>query len=170
MYLRIAPELYPQAPGHRRIWSGCYEINRNFRNEGVSTQHNPEFTMLELYRAYADYEDLMEMVEALLRGMCESLLGEPKLSYQGKEYDCSKPFARMTVEDAIAKYNPDIDKKKIRDLDYLKGVAKKLDIKIEKSYGSGKLQIEIFEKTCEDETTRTDLHYFVPNRNFTAVT
>jgi lysyl-tRNA synthetase class 2 len=147
--LRIAPELFLKrltVGGFERV----YEINKSFRNEGMSTQHNPEFTMLELYRAYADYEDLMEMVEAMLRGMSESLLGEAKLSYQDREYDFSKPFARMTVEEAIAKHNPDIDKKKIRDLDYLKGIAKKLDIKVEKSYGSGKLQIEIFEKTCED--------------------
>jgi lysyl-tRNA synthetase class 2 len=149
LFLRIAPELFLKrltVGGFERV----YEINKSFRNEGMSTQHNPEFTMLELYRAYADYEDLMEMVEAMLRGMSESLLGEAKLSYQDREYDFSKPFARMTVEEAIAKYNPDIDKKKIRDLDYLKGIAKKLDIKVEKSYGSGKLQIEIFEKTCED--------------------
>ena len=150
LFLRIAPELFLKrltVGGFERV----YEINKSFRNEGMSTQHNPEFTMLELYRAYADYEDLMEMVEAMLRGMSESLLGEAKLSYQDREYDFSKPFERMTVEDAIAKHNPDIDKKKIRDLDYLKGIAKKLDIKVEKSYGSGKLQIEIFEKTCEDE-------------------
>ena len=149
LYLRIAPELFLKrliVGGFERV----YEINRSFRNEGMSTQHNPEFTMLELYRAYADYEDLIEMVEAMLRGMSESLMGKSKVNYQGEDYDFSKPFTRMSVEDAIAKYNPDIDRKKIRDLDYLTGVANKIDIKIEKSHGSGKLQIEIFEKTCED--------------------
>jgi lysyl-tRNA synthetase class 2 len=150
LYMRIAPELFLKrltVGGFERV----YEINRNFRNEGMSTQHNPEFTMLELYRAYADYEDLMEMVEAMLHGMAEALLGETSVRYQGEDYDFAKQFARMTVEEAIVKFNPAIDKSKIRDLDYLSGVAKKLDIRIEKSYGSGKLQIEIFEKTCEDK-------------------
>jgi len=150
LYLRIAPELFLKrliVGGFERV----YEINRSFRNEGMSTQHNPEFTMLELYRAYADYEDLIEMVEAMLRGMSESLVGEPKVHYQGEDYDFSKPFKRMSVEDAIIEYNTTIDKGKLRDLKYLSGIAKKLDIKIEKGYGSGKLQIEIFEKTCEDK-------------------
>jgi len=150
LYMRIAPELFLKrlvVGGFERV----YEINRNFRNEGISTQHNPEFTMLELYRAYADYLDLIDMVEALLRGMSESLLGESTVQYQGEVYDFAKPFARMTVEQAIIKYNPHIDKDKLRDLDYLKGVADKLDLKVEPSYGSGKLQIEIFEKTCEDD-------------------
>ena len=149
LYLRIAPELFLKrliVGGFERV----YEINRSFRNEGMSTQHNPEFTMLELYRAYADHEDLIEMVEAMLRGMSESLMGKSMVHYQGEDYDFSKPFTRMTIEDAIVKYNPNFDKKKIRDLDYLTGVANKIDIKIEKSHGSGKLQIEIFEKTCED--------------------
>ena len=149
LYLRIAPELFLKRltiGGFERV----YEINRSFRNEGMSTQHNPEFTMLELYRAYADYEDLIEMVEAMLRGMSESLLGESRIKYQGEEYDFANSFTRMTVEEAIVKYNPDIDQKKLRDLDYLTGVAKKLDIRVEKNHGSGKLQIEIFEKTCEE--------------------
>lgn len=150
LYMRIAPELFLKrlvVGGFERV----YEINRSFRNEGMSTQHNPEFTMLELYRAYADYEDLIEMVEALLRGMSESLLGASKVHYQGEDYDFSKQFARMTVEEAIAKHNPDFDPDKLRDLDYLKSVAKKLDIKIEKNVGCGKLQIGVFEKTCEDK-------------------
>ncbi len=97
LYLRIAPELFLKRltiGGFERV----YEINRSFRNEGMSTQHNPEFTMLELYRAYADYEDLIEMVEAMLRGMSESLLGESKIRYQGEEYDFAKSFTRMTIE------------------------------------------------------------------------
>jgi lysyl-tRNA synthetase class 2 len=150
LYMRVAPELFLKrlvVGGFERV----YEINRNFRNEGISTQHNPEFTMLELYRAYADYEDLIEMVEALFRGMSESLLGDSRVQYQGEEYDFAEPFARMTVEEAVGKYNPDIDLARIRDLDYLKGIADRLDIKVEPGYGSGKLQIEIFEKTCEDK-------------------
>ncbi len=146
LYLRIAPELFLKrliVGGFERV----YEINRSFRNEGMSTQHNPEFTMLELYRAYADHEDLIEMVEAMLRGMSESLMGKSMVHYQGEDYDFSKPFTRMTIEDAIVKYNPNFDKKKIRGLDYLTGVANKIDIRSEKSHGSGKVQIEIFEKT-----------------------
>jgi len=148
LYLRIAPELFLKrltVGGFERI----YEINRNFRNEGVSTQHNPEFTMLELYRAYADYEDLMSMIEALLHGMAESILGSTEVNYQGETYDFAKPIERMTIEQAIFKHNADFDQAKIRDHDYLDSYAKNLGIKIKDNYGAGKLQIEIFEKTCE---------------------
>lgn len=148
LYLRIAPELFLKrltVGGFERV----YEINRSFRNEGVSTQHNPEFTMLELYRAYADYEDLMSLIEALLHGMSDSILGTTEVTYQGETYDFSKPIERMTIEQAILKYNPDFDKDRIRDRDYLESVAKDLGIKIKDSYGAGKLQIEIFEKTGE---------------------
>ncbi|NNE61296.1 MAG: lysine--tRNA ligase, partial [Woeseia sp.] len=109
LYLRIAPELNLKrlvVGGFERV----YEINRNFRNEGVSTQHNPEFTMLELYRAYADYRDLIDMIEALLRGMTDSLFGTTKISYQGETYDFGKPFDRLTVEEAILRYNADIER------------------------------------------------------------
>ena len=149
LYLRIAPELNLK----RLIVGGfdrVYEINRNFRNEGVSTQHNPEFTMLELYRAYATYEDLIDMVEALLHGMSDAILGTTKVNYQGEEIDFGKQFARMTVEEVILKYNPDIDKGRLRDRDYLVGVCEKLGIPVKDSYGPGKLQIEIFEKTGEE--------------------
>ncbi len=149
MYLRVAPELNLKrltVGGFERV----YEINRNFRNEGVSTQHNPEFTMLELYRAYADYEDLIVMLEAMLKGMAEAVLGETAVQYQGETYDFGKPFARKSVEDVIIEFNPDIDRGKLRDRDYLVGIASVLGIKIEDGYGSGKLQIEIFEKTGED--------------------
>jgi lysyl-tRNA synthetase, class II len=149
LYLRIAPELNLK----RLIVGGfdrVYEINRNFRNEGVSTQHNPEFTMLELYRAYATYEDLIDMVEALLHGMSDSILGTPKVTYQDEEIDFGKKFARMTVEEVILKFNPDLDKGKLRDRDYLVRVCEKLGIPIKEGYGPGKLQIEIFEKTGEE--------------------
>ena len=149
LYLRIAPELNLKrlvVGGFERV----YEINRNFRNEGVSTQHNPEFTMLELYRAYADYEDLIDMVEALLHGMADSVLGSSIVKYQGEEFDFGSTFARMTVEEVIKKFNPDIDGTKLRDRDYLVGVCEKLGILVKDSYGPGKLQIEIFEKTGED--------------------
>ena len=149
LYLRIAPELNLK----RLIVGGfdrVYEINRNFRNEGVSAQHNPEFTMLELYRAYATYEDLIDMVEALLHGMSDAILGTTKVHYQGEEIDFGNHFVRMTVEEVILKFNPDIDKAKLRDRDYLAGVCDKLGIPIKDSYGPGKLQIEIFEKTGEE--------------------
>ncbi len=149
LYLRIAPELNLK----RLIVGGLervYEINRNFRNEGVSTQHNPEFTMLELYRAYADYEDLIDMVEALMHGMADAVLGRSTVTYQGEEYNFGEPFARMTIEEVILKYNPELDRSKLRDRDYLVGICDKLGIPVKDSYGPGKLQIEIFEKTGED--------------------
>ena len=150
LYLRVAPELNLKrltVGGFERV----YEINRNFRNEGVSTQHNPEFTMLELYRAYADYEDLIVMIEALLKGMSQSVLGSEQVTYQGEEYDFARPFARMTVEDVVMKYNPDINRQRLRERNYLAEVAGSLGIKVEDGYGAGKLQIEIFEKTGEDQ-------------------
>ncbi|MDX1506762.1 MAG: lysine--tRNA ligase [Woeseiaceae bacterium] len=150
LFLRIAPELNLKrlvVGGFERV----YEINRNFRNEGVSTQHNPEFTMLELYRAYADYEDLIDMVEALLRGMSDAILGGTTVNYQGEEIHFDKAFERLTVEDVIIKYNPQLDRGKLRDRDYLAAYCEELGIPVKDSYGPGKLQIEIFEKTCEDK-------------------
>lgn len=150
LYLRVAPELNLKrltVGGFERV----YEINRNFRNEGVSTQHNPEFTMLELYRAYADYEDLIVMLEAMLKGMSESVLGSSVVTYEDETFDFSKPFERLTVEDVIAKFNPSIEVARIRDRNYLVDVATRLGIKVEDNYDSGKLQIEIFEKTGEAE-------------------
>jgi lysyl-tRNA synthetase class 2 len=150
LFLRIAPELNLKrliVGGFERV----YEINRNFRNEGVSTQHNPEFTMLELYRAYATYEDLMDMVEAMLHGMADAIAGQPVMDYQGESFDFSKTFRRMTVEEVILHFNPDLDASKLRDRDYLAGICEKLGIPLKDSYGPGKLQIEIFEKTGEDK-------------------
>ena len=149
LFLRIAPELNLKrliVGGFERV----YEINRNFRNEGVSTQHNPEFTMLELYRAYADYEDLIEMVEALMHGIADSILGQSKVQYQGEEFDFGGSFERMTVAEVIMKYNPDLDPSKLRDREYLVGVCEKLGVPVKDGYGPGKLQIEIFDKTGEE--------------------
>ena len=148
LFLRVAPELNLKrltVGGFERV----YEINRNFRNEGVSTQHNPEFTMLELYRAYADYEDLIIMIEALLKGMAQSVFGKSTVNCQGHEYDFSKPFARMSVAESIAKYNPDLSMEKIGERSYLAEFAAALGVKVEDNYGAGKLQIEIFDKTVE---------------------
>lgn len=149
LYLRIAPELNLKRlviGGFERV----YEINRNFRNEGVSTQHNPEFTMLELYRAYATYDDLMDMVEAMLHGMADAIVGQSSIDYQGETFDFAKTFDRMTVEEVILKFNPDLEAPKLRDRDYLVSVCEKLGVHVKDNYGPGKLQIEIFEKTGED--------------------
>jgi lysyl-tRNA synthetase class 2 len=148
LYLRIAPELNLKRlviGGFERV----YEINRNFRNEGVSTQHNPEFTMMEAYRAYADYEDWMGSTEAMLHGMADAVNGTTIISYQGEEYDFGKPFARLTVEEAVAKYNPEFDTSKIRDRDYLAEWCERLGAPVRDGYGAGKLQTEIFDETCE---------------------
>lgn len=148
LYLRIAPELYLK----RLVVGGfekVYEINRNFRNEGLSTRHNPEFTMLEFYEAYADYNDLMDITEALLRSMAETVLGSTTVSYQGDEYDFSKPFARMTVTESVLHFNPEVDAASLQDIDSARKLAEKLGIPVKDSYGLGKLQIEIFEKTVE---------------------
>jgi lysyl-tRNA synthetase class 2 len=148
LYLRIAPELNLKrliVGGFERV----YEINRNFRNEGVSTQHNPEFTMMEAYRAYADYNDWMDSTEAMLHGMADAVNGTTVVHYQGEEYDFGKAFERLTVEEAIAKYNPDFDVSKIRDRDYLAALCDKLGAPVKDGYGAGRLQTEIFDETCE---------------------
>jgi lysyl-tRNA synthetase class 2 len=161
MYLRIAPELYLKrltVGGFERV----YEINRNFRNEGVSTQHNPEFTMLELYQAYADYHDLMEMIENLFQGLADTLLGTRKLVYQGVEYDLSAGFARLTIEQIILTNNPGLDPRSLRDLAYLRGVCERLKIPYQAGDGPGKLQIEIFEKTGEHTLVQPTFAYGYP--------
>ena len=148
MFLRIAPELYLK----RLVVGGfekVYEINRNFRNEGVSTRHNPEFTMLEFYQAYADYNDLMDLTEDLLRNLASEVLGTTTVSYQGEQYDFGKPFQRLSVFDAILHYNPDISAEQLADQAGARAIAESLGIKLKDSYGLGKLQIEIFEKTVE---------------------
>ena len=148
LFLRVAPELYLKrlvVGGYERV----YEINRNFRNEGLSTRHNPEFTMLEFYQAYADYHDLMDLTEDLLRGMAKDLHGTTTIEYQGSQYDFGKPFQRITVHDAILHYNPQLKAADIDELESAKVVADKLKIPVKDGYGLGKLQIEIFEKTVE---------------------
>jgi len=161
MYLRIAPELYLK----RLIVGGLervYEINRNFRNEGLSNQHNPEFTMLELYLAYADYRDLMDWIEKAVRGLAESLYGTQQLSYQGRPYDLAKPFRRVTVEQAIIDNNPGIDPLSLRDLTYLRKRCEQLGLKFDSQDGPGKLQIEIFEKTAESTLSDPTFVYAYP--------
>jgi len=148
LFLRIAPELYLKrlvVGGFERV----YEINRNFRNEGLSTRHNPEFTMLEFYEAYADFNDLMDLTEDMLRSMAQEIVGSTTISYQGDEYDFGKPFDRMTIKESILHFNPDISAEELDDLDKATTIAQRLEIPLKDSYGLGKVQIEIFEKTVE---------------------
>ncbi|MCH2476395.1 MAG: lysine--tRNA ligase [Gammaproteobacteria bacterium] len=148
-YLRIAPELYLKrlvVGGMERV----YEINRSFRNEGVSPQHNPEFTMLELYLAYASYEDIMKLVEGMMIAIAEDLNDSTTIKYQGQEYDLSGPYQRMTLEESVIRFNPDMDVDKLRDHDYLLSICKELNTKATKDTPSGKLLFGIFEKTVED--------------------
>jgi lysyl-tRNA synthetase class 2 len=148
LFLRIAPELYLKrlvVGGFERV----FEINRNFRNEGLSTRHNPEFTMMEFYQAYADYRDLMDMTEELLRGLAETVLGTTMVNYQGDVYDFGKPFARMSIKESILHFNPDISAAQLEDIEQARGVAQRLGLQLKESYGLGKVQIEIFEATVE---------------------
>jgi lysyl-tRNA synthetase class 2 len=148
LYLRIAPELYLK----RLVVGGfekVFEINRNFRNEGLSTRHNPEFTMLEWYQAYADYFDLMDLTEDMLRACAQSVLGSTTVTYEDKDYDLSKPFQRMTVKESILRFNPDLKADQLESLEAASDVALDLNIPLKDNYGLGKIQIEIFEKTVE---------------------
>jgi lysyl-tRNA synthetase class 2 len=148
LYLRIAPELFLK----RLVVGGfekVYEINRNFRNEGLSTRHNPEFTMLEFYEAYVDHYHLMDLTETLLRGIAVDLLGSAEVSYQGETYDFGRPFKRLSVFDSILHYNPDISAAELSDEHDARAIAGRLGIELRPSYGLGKVQVEIFEKTVE---------------------
>lgn len=158
MYLRIAPELYLKrlvVGGFDRV----FEINRNFRNEGLSTRHNPEFTMLEFYQAYADYHDLMDLTENMLRYVAQRALGSTQFIntvrndagdvIETREYNFEKPFTRLSVFDSILHFNPDIKAETLQTLEGAQAIAKQLGIPLKNSYGLGKIQIEIFEKTVE---------------------
>ncbi|MGZ8215273.1 MAG: lysine--tRNA ligase, partial [Methylosarcina sp.] len=148
LFLRIAPELYLKrlvVGGFERV----FEINRNFRNEGLSTRHNPEFTMLEFYQAYAEYHDLMDLTEDMLRGLAQEVSGQTIITYQGEQYDFGKPFERMTVFESILRFNPELTSSDIDNREGAARIARKLGLPIKDSYGLGKIQIEIFEKTVE---------------------
>src|SRR5690554_222621 len=149
MYLRIAPELYLK----RLVVGGfekVFEINRNFRNEGLSTRHNPEFTMVEFYQAHANHHDLMDLTENLLRDLCLSVKGTTKIEYQGSEFDFGAPFRRLSVFDAILEYNPEWSAEAISDLSSARALAEELKIPVKETWGIGKLQIELFESTVEE--------------------
>lgn len=148
MYLRIAPELYLKrlvVGGFERV----FEINRNFRNEGVSPRHNPEFTMMELYMAYADYKDLIVLTEELFRTLTENVLGSSVVQYGEQTFDFGKPFAKLTMKEAICKYRPETNVADLDDMDKALAIAESLGIKVEKSWGLGRVQCEIFEETAE---------------------
>ncbi len=150
MYLRIAPELYLKrvvVGGFERV----FEINRNFRNEGLSTRHNPEFTMIEFYQAYADYTDMMNHTEAMLKKLAEDVMGRTEFEYQGQMINFGKPFARMSVFDSILHFNPDLDAADIDNIDSATRVAEKLGVSVKDIWGLGKIQIEIFEETVEQK-------------------
>ena len=148
MYLRIAPELYLKrvvVGGFEKV----FEINRNFRNEGLSTRHNPEFTMVEFYQAYADYIDMMDHTEAILKRIAEDVLGKTVFEYQGQSIDVGNSFLRMSVFDSILHFNPDLDASNIDSLNSATKVAQKLGIDVKSNWGLGKVQMEIFDETVE---------------------
>jgi lysyl-tRNA synthetase class 2 len=152
MFLRVAPELYLKrlvVGGFERV----YEINRNFRNEGVSTRHNPEFTMLELYQAYAVHTDLMDLTEDLMRSMAATLFADREqplwLDWDGMRIDLAPPFRRLALADAVREREPSIGAHELRDREALAGHCRRLGIPVKADYGWGKLLLEIFEKTTE---------------------
>ncbi len=149
MYLRVAPELFLK----RLIVGGfekVYELNRNFRNEGLSTRHNPEFTMLEFYQAYARYQDLMDLTEDLFRNIAENVLGATTINYQGSSYDFTKPFTRMTVMEAIKKFC-NAKEQEFNSKDSVIKLANSLDIHFDEAWGKGKIVMEIFEQKVEGQ-------------------
>ncbi|MFC0336582.1 lysyl-tRNA synthetase, class II [Kushneria avicenniae] len=153
MYLRIAPELYLKrlvVGGFERV----FEINRNFRNEGLSTRHNPEFTMLEFYWAYADYHDLIDLTESLVRFTAEKATGSTLIRYQGTEHDLSRPFDRLTLRESILKYGQNIESGELDDLERATALAGRLGIEVRSGWGLGKLQTEIFEEVAEHRLER----------------
>ena len=150
LYLRVAPELYLKrlvVGGFERV----FEINRNFRNEGISSRHNPEFTMVEFYAAYLQYQDLMNFTEQLIEYLVQKLYGNNILEYQGGHYDVSQPFARMTVVEAICAHNGGVTAAELSALPSVRTCAKRLGVPYQDTDGVGKVQIEIFEKTVEKQ-------------------
>ncbi|MEO5691740.1 MAG: lysine--tRNA ligase, partial [Usitatibacter sp.] len=150
MFLRIAPELYLKkltVGGLEKV----FEINRNFRNEGISTRHNPEFTMIEFYEAYQDYHYLMDLTETLLRELAQKVLGTTSLTYQGTPVDLGKKFDRLTMAEAIAKYNPRYPLHELAKVEYLKVALAPFDIEVFPTDGLGLLQLKLFEATTEEK-------------------
>ncbi len=150
LFLRIAPELYLK----RLVVGGfekVFEINRNFRNEGLSTRHNPEFTMIEFYEAYRDYKYLMDFTESLFREVARKVLGTTVLTYQGRELDLGKPFHRLTVVQAIQKYHPQFTDAQLNDRAFVIGELQELKAKYKPEDGLGGLQLSLFEELAEHQ-------------------
>ncbi|MDB5798187.1 MAG: lysS [Paucimonas sp.] len=150
MYMRIAPELYLKrlvVGGFERV----FEVNRNFRNEGVSPRHNPEFTMMEFYAAYVDYKWLMDFTEAVIRQAATDAHGTAELQYQGRPLDLSKPFQRMTIVGAINKFAPHYTHEQLHDAAFLKQELKKFGVEPHIISGLGALQLSLFEETAESQ-------------------
>jgi lysyl-tRNA synthetase, class II len=150
MYMRIAPELYLK----RLIVGGfdrVFEINRSFRNEGLSVRHNPEFTMMEFYAAYTDYEWLMDYTEQCIRAAVIAAHGTAVISYDGKAVDLSKPFERLTIVGAIQKYAPQYTLAQLNDADFLRAEILKHGVKPFDHAGLGALQLTLFEETAESQ-------------------
>ncbi|HDZ09099.1 lysine--tRNA ligase [Pseudohongiella sp.] len=148
MYLRIAPELYLKrlvVGGFERV----FEINRNFRNEGLSTRHNPEFTMVEFYQAYADYHDLMDFTEDMFRTIAMEVLGTTRLTYQGLEIDFAEPFTRLPVKDSILQYCPEVKPEQLETREAAAALAQSYGIKPEAGWGVGRIVMEIFDEKVE---------------------
>ncbi len=151
LFLRIAPELYLKrllVGGMDRV----FEINKNFRNEGISTHHNPEFTMLEFYETYHTYHDLMDLTEELFASVAAKVTGKTSITYQGTELDLTPPWERIEMAEAVVKYGG-IDEKTITDESLMRDRLKKLGAEAEPAWGWGKLLLELFEKTAEDKLT-----------------
>ncbi|HYG12828.1 MAG TPA: lysine--tRNA ligase, partial [Methylophilaceae bacterium] len=148
MYMRIAPELYLKrliVGGFERV----FEINRNFRNEGLSVRHNPEFTMMEFYAAYTDYRWLMDFTEACIRTAAIAARGTAMLEYQGRQLDLSQPFQRLTIVGAIRKYAPQYDEAQLNDAAFLRQELRKFGVEAFAHAGLGALQLALFEETAE---------------------
>lgn len=149
MFLRVAPELNLK----RLVVGGfekVFEINRNFRNEGMSTKHSPEFTMLEFYWAYADYNDLMDMTEEMFRDLATNVLGTTEITFENVTIDLAKPFARKTMQQAICEFNDHVSPDDLNDIDRAKALAKKSGIEVNDAWGLGKIVMELFEALVED--------------------
>ena len=150
LYLRIAPELYLK----RLVVGGfdkVFELNRNFRNEGISTRHNPEFTMLEFYAAYTDYRYLMHLIETMLVNVAHEAVGSTKIVYQGNEIDLEKEYERLTITAAIQKYHPEYDDTLLKDRAALISKLQELGASHRPEDGIGGLQLSLFEHTTESE-------------------
>ncbi len=154
LYLRIAPELYLKrltVGGIERV----YEINRNFRNEGISTQHNPEFTMLEFYQAYSDYLELMDMTEELVEAVAREAVGKTSITFNGRQISLARPFRRLKLRDgareaASARLGTPVSEEDLRTVERATRIAERLGVEVEAGWGAGKITTEIFEKLLED--------------------